>query len=342
MSAVIGLLGDIYLDRTHPGNPFDGVGVGSADFWFANLEAALTDAGDDVRQRRAWTSGAFKMRPAVSAHLKDLTAVSVANNHALDYGHDAYRASLAALDDAGVGHAGGGENAAAARSPLYCHGNGMTVAFLAYTCLYQDGWQASEDSPGMATVKVHTTYEAPLRVFEQPGWPPIVHTYVDFGDRNLLAAEIAAARTGADFVLVSFHWGLSTGTRAVVEYQEELGRIAVDSGADAVFGHHPHSLQPMLVHKRKPVFLSLGNIVFDYDKAWRGDNATAAVRLYVEERGVCRVGITPLVRDTLSNPVLADSAEASRRIVERILPAPLDEQLEQSWSGSECLVSLLA
>jgi poly-gamma-glutamate capsule biosynthesis protein CapA/YwtB (metallophosphatase superfamily) len=342
MSAVIGLLGDIYLDRGYPGNPFDNVDLGSGDFWFANLEAALTDAGGDLRQRRAWTSGAFKMHPTVVAHLKDLTAVSVANNHALDYGHDAYRTSLVALDDAGIGHAGGGENAAAARSPLYCRSNGMTVAFLAYTCLYQDGWQASEDSPGMATVKVHTTYEAPLRVFEQPGWPPIVHTYVDSGDRDLLAGEIAAARTGADFVLVSFHWGLSTGTRAVVKYQEELGRIAVDSGADAVFGHHPHSLQPMLVHKNKPVFLSLGNIVFDYDNAWRGDNATAAIRLYVEDRGVCRVGITPLVRDTLSNPVRADAGEASRRIVERILPAPLGKDLELSWSRSGCLVSLLA
>lgn len=339
MTLTIGLLGDVYLDRDGAADPFRMVGLDRGDFWFANLEAPISEAADDARAHRAWTTSAFQMRPAVVSHLTGITAMSVANNHALDYGPDAYCGSIKLLNDAGIGHAGGGRNVAEARRPLVRSKEGRSVAFLAYTCLYQDGWAATESQAGMATVRVHTTYEAPLRVFEQPGWPPTVHTFVDLEDRAVVEDEIRSARDTADIVVASFHWGLSTGARSVVEYQLELGRLAIDAGADAVFGHHPHTLQPLIIHRGRPIFLSLGNIVFDYDKAWRGDPDTVAARLYFEDAGLTRIGITPLQRDEHSDPVPA-APDERQRIIDRLIPAPSGEQFEHIWHDEECIVTM--
>jgi poly-gamma-glutamate capsule biosynthesis protein CapA/YwtB (metallophosphatase superfamily) len=340
MSVVIGLLGDIYVDRAGPDHqPFREVDLATGDFWFANLEAPITSAGPASRAKRSWTDNGFKMEPEVVDQLRGLSALSIANNHALDYGHDAYVETIAVLDGAGIGHAGGGPDRTSARAPWFGEKNGVKVALLAYTCVYQEGWQASDTRPGMATVKVHTTYEAPLRVFEQPGWPPIVHTFADPADRDVMQREILEARASADFVVVSFHWGLSMGERAVVDYQGALGRLAIDSGADAVFGHHPHTIQPVMFHVGKPIFLSLGNIVFDYDKAWRGDPATAAVRLYVDDGKLVRIGITPLVRDAGSNPTRPADEAVAHAIVDRILVGA-GQKLAATWTGPECVLSL--
>jgi len=321
---VVGLLGDLYLEHARQSGAFADIELPSANFWFANLEAPFTSARDESRQHREWASGGgFKMDPSLANEIRGLTAVSVANNHALDFGIDAYIECLSILDSCGIGHAGGGGDAAEARRPAVFVNEGRSVAFLAYTCLYQDGWSAEASRPGMATIKVHTSYEAPLRVFEQPGFPPIVHTHVDDRDAERVVREIQAARDLADLVIVSIHWGLSAGDRPVVEYQVNLGRAVIDAGADAVFGHHPHVLQPLIVHQNKPIFLSLGNIVFDYDKAWRGSNVTASVKLEFGENGLERAIIQPLQRDQSGNTVRCDPQGADL-VVEKLFPDSLD------------------
>lgn len=311
VGCTIGLLGDTYFAHSHSGEALAALGIRPDELWFANLEAPFSSTGYEHRQRRAWPSGGgFKMDPALAEELRALNAVSIANNHALDFGRAAYLECIGVLDGEGIGHAGGGADFVSARAPYVIENDSVRVAFLAYTCLFQEGWSASDDTPGMSTIRVHTSYEAPLRVFEQPGWPPTVRTSVDTHDEALVRREVSDAKTGADIVVVSVHWGLSTGERPVLEYQEALGRLIVDAGADVVFGHHPHALQPLIVHNAKPIFLSLGNIVFDYDKAWRGSNVTAAVRLHFESQGLDRIEIMPLQRDEHSNPVLCDPASA--------------------------------
>jgi poly-gamma-glutamate capsule biosynthesis protein CapA/YwtB (metallophosphatase superfamily) len=311
VGCTIGLLGDTYLAHSRSGDALAALGIRPGELWFANLEAPFSSAGDEHRQHRAWPSGGgFKMEPALAKELGALTAVSIANNHALDFGTDAYLECIDVLEREGIGHAGGGVDLTSARAPYIVERGGVTVAFLAYTCLYQDGWAATDGSPGMSTIRVHTSYEAPLRVFEQPGWPPTVRTNVDETDQALIRREVSDAKVRADIVVVSVHWGLSTGERAVLEYQEALGRLVIDAGADVVFGHHPHALQPLIVHNAKPIFLSLGNIVFDYDKAWRGSNVTAAVRLHFESNVLDHIAVTPLRRDENSNPVSCDATSA--------------------------------
>lgn len=65
-----------------------------------------------------------------------------------------------------------------------------------------------------------------------------------------------------NYVVVNIHWG--TEYKLVqTKTQESIGHALVDSGADVVFGHHPHVTQPVEVYKGKVIFYSLGNFVFD-------------------------------------------------------------------------------
>jgi poly-gamma-glutamate synthesis protein (capsule biosynthesis protein) len=66
---------------------------------------------------------------------------------------------------------------------------------------------------------------------------------------------------GADVVIVSLHWG-DERHYAPNEYQQRMGRLAIDSGADVVFGHHPHVLQPLEFYNGGLIMYSMGNFSF--------------------------------------------------------------------------------
>ncbi len=65
-----------------------------------------------------------------------------------------------------------------------------------------------------------------------------------------------------DYVIVNIHWGTEYELKEN-SIQREIAHKLIDSGADVVFGHHPHVIEPMEVYKNGVVFYSLGNFVFD-------------------------------------------------------------------------------
>ena len=81
-------------------------------------------------------------------------------------------------------------------------------------------------------------------------------------DRDRAAEAIAEARRQASFVLVYMHWG-DENVAAVSERQRELARWLIDHGADAIAGSHPHCIQSFDSYHGRPIFYSLGNLVFD-------------------------------------------------------------------------------
>jgi len=66
---------------------------------------------------------------------------------------------------------------------------------------------------------------------------------------------------GADLIIFTFHWGIEA-TYKQTEKQEEVGRFAIDNGADLVIGHHPHRIQGIENYKGKYIVYSLSNFVF--------------------------------------------------------------------------------
>jgi len=110
--------------------------------------------------------------------------------------------------------------------------NGLKVAILAYSMTLPENFFAGPGKAGTA-----------------------------FGHEAHVRADVMAARERADIVLVSFHWG-QEGKTTLRDYQTQLGHIAIDAGAHAVIGHHPHILQGIEHYKNGIILYSLGNFTF--------------------------------------------------------------------------------
>ena len=83
--------------------------------------------------------------------------------------------------------------------------------------------------------------------------------------------------------------GVSLGYGRVIGYQKELGRAAIDAGADLVMGHHPHCLLGMEIYKGKLICYSLGNFVFDGIRAAHFGQETLIVKAYVRDKQIERL-----------------------------------------------------
>lgn len=78
----------------------------------------------------------------------------------------------------------------------------------------------------------------------------------------LIQERIQTLRTaGCDVVIVSLHWGRETYMTPNIG-QTQYAANVIDMGADVVWGHHPHVLQPVQFYKGKPVLFSTGNFIF--------------------------------------------------------------------------------
>jgi poly-gamma-glutamate synthesis protein (capsule biosynthesis protein) len=88
---------------------------------------------------------------------------------------------------------------------------------------------------------------------------PIVVTWADHKSLQIFRDDIAELKTKCDIVVASCHWGLE---RDVLEYMQDIGRAAIDAGADVVFGHGPHYSLPIEVYKGKPIYYGVGSFSF--------------------------------------------------------------------------------
>jgi poly-gamma-glutamate synthesis protein (capsule biosynthesis protein) len=201
-----------------------------ADVMFGNLESVVSDRGGT-----AGCTYCFRADPRVIEGLTGagFDVLSVANNHAFDYGRDAFADSLARLEAAGIVPVGGGITAARAREPAVFTVGDTSIAYLAYTDLLPAAACAVEGNPG-----------------------------VNCADAGRMADEITKADAMADLVVVSFHTGTEYGPVHDLR-QERIYRAAVDAGADVVIGHHPHVIQDTERYRDGVIFYSLGNFIFD-------------------------------------------------------------------------------
>ncbi|MBO4470835.1 MAG: CapA family protein [Clostridia bacterium] len=76
-----------------------------------------------------------------------------------------------------------------------------------------------------------------------------------------VAADIAATKQKYPIVIVSFHWGIEKYYYPT-DNQKKMGRLAVDSGADLVIGHHSHRMNPIEEYNGVYICYSLGNFCF--------------------------------------------------------------------------------
>lgn len=249
-----------------------------ADLSIGNLECVVATKGKAVEKN--WT---FRAHPEVLKTLgKHFHAVSLANNHTGDFGHDAFLEQLGLLKENKIGYFGGGKDNREARLPLILERKGIRIALLGYND-YQP------------------------RFFEAgPTWPGVA-----WAVEEQMVADIENARKAhkADIVIPFLHWGWEEYSKPN-RRQKQLARALIDAGADLVVGAHPHIVQGAEIYRDKPIIYSLGNCVFggftsrklrigwflsvDFTKS--GMENWRTIPLLLDERG------TPRVLPTLATP----------------------------------------
>ena len=254
-------VGDIRVDRDDPDSLMKFVApvLNSADITFGQLEASYSTRG----QLGVTFAPGFQADPknVPSIARAGIKVMSVASNHSVDCGHDAFLDTIKHLTHSGIKVIGGGKNIAEARTPAIFDIKGNKIAVSAYNAILQPGYEARENRPGMAPLRVKTFYE---QVDWQPGTPAKVWTIADPDDVDALLYDVKKAKEKADLLFVNIHWGVHYMVGHLAMYQLDIGHKVIDAGADVLLGHHAHNLGPIEMYKGKPIFYSLGNFAFDY------------------------------------------------------------------------------
>jgi poly-gamma-glutamate capsule biosynthesis protein CapA/YwtB (metallophosphatase superfamily) len=312
------LTGDINLMNVDdPAVPFARVqdDFHAADIVFSNLECCLYDPphGHAVEHEGFFAS---PLIGGEALHSAGIAAVGIANN--VNYGDAAITTSIARLDHLGIPHTGAGANVAAARAPVIVERNGVRYGFLQRSSVYwPTNHEAGANSAGIAVIRAHTAYQVPMHKtrreippMNRPGIPPVIITWADPDYLRAFTDDIAALRPAVDILVASCHWGLH---KEVLAYMREIGRAAIDAGADLVIGHGPHYSLPIEVHRGKPIFYGLGSFSFHTGHGGRqhGNWIGMMVRATIADRRITSVGFQ-LVRHNDRNETvpcrLADEA----------------------------------
>lgn len=230
------------------------------DFIFANMESPITKRGVPVTDKPY----VFRVKPDDAVCLRDLKidAVSIANNHLMDYNAEGMEDTIDTLDTLNIRHTGGGKNLTEARRPAILEYGDTNIIILAYCNRPPEDYYATDTKPGIA----------PL-------------------DLALIREDIESYKLPNNIVVVSLHWGIEQ-THEPQRSQVAEAHAIIDAGADAIIGHHPHWPQGIELYRGKPVIYSLGNFINGYINPIERDNI--AVGFYYYGNTLELVKIVPL------------------------------------------------
>ncbi len=252
----------------------------TGDIFMVNNEFAYSDRGTPT----AGKMYTFRAKPENIGLLNEMGVdiVSLANNHAYDYGPEALSDTIDILNEAKIPFVGAGKDIEEAKRPVYFKANGLTIAYVSATQIERtqnpDTKEATENSPGV------------LRTL----------------DPTLFLEAIANARENSDFVVVYVHWG-SENTDLVEASQRELAQKYVEVGADLIIGDHSHCLQGIDYIGEVPVFYSMGNFWFNSKTV---DTGLTKVTLNNEGK-IQGIRFIPCIQQACKTRI-ADAAEKQR------------------------------
>jgi poly-gamma-glutamate synthesis protein (capsule biosynthesis protein) len=285
---VVSGTGDVNLDptfvRTFPRTGYEDAwtGLGGAfladDLTIVNLECAPSELG--TPWDKPWTFRCdTDALPSMAAAGVDVA--NLANNHSMDFGFEAMLDGMDNLRTVGIAPVGTGADITEASTPYVVEIGGWTVAVIGSGGVNPEtgSWLALDDRPGM--------------------------THGD--DTASIADAIHAAKQVADVVLVTAHWG-EQGTSTPRTVERRQAEAWIDAGADGIFGHHQHVLQPLEFYKGRPIAWGLGNFVWQaYPPA---STRTAIAQFVFEPDGRVGACLVPVVIERPGHPVVQDPTAA--------------------------------
>lgn len=230
-----------------------------ADVRLCNLECALSDGGVpwSATPKVFHFRSATKNRATLTA--AHIDAVSLANNHVLDFGSEGLFHTIETLNKAGIRWAGAGATLDEASAPAIWETRGTTIGLLAFTD-NEPAWAATAEHPGV--------WYVPLALQE---WRA-----------KRLLETVRRTKERVNLLIVSAHWGPNWGSLLPAEHPP-FAHALIDAGADVIFGHSSHVVRGIEVYHKKPILYCAGNFLDDYavDEEERHDRSCLFVVEYV-------------------------------------------------------------
>jgi len=260
-----------------------------------------------------------------------INLVSLANNHAFDFGTEGLKETLSILRRSGITYAGGGNNLQAARRHSTKTFGRTRFSLLSFNS--SERAASSESDPTIATIR------APSVLIEtEDGVAKAVKAPLE-QDVKAMEDAIRLAKTYTDIVMVHFHLHWVSHSRAypipdsVPPNQHPVLYRAIEAGADIIIGNGPHVLRGIEIYKGKPIFYSLGNFVYQYKTSeippviWTRDQQqdireefeTVVPRLTIRDKKIVKIELIPCTLEMTGprtgSPKLADDGRA-REIIQ--------------------------
>ncbi|MEV7599287.1 CapA family protein [Kitasatospora sp. NPDC089797] len=259
--------------------------LADADLSVLNLETAITGRG--APEPKTYT---FRTTPKALSVLKDsgVDVVSMANNHAVDFGADGLTDTLAAKDSSPVPVVGVGHNAKEAYAPYVTTVRGVKVAVVAASQvedLTNQKWRAGANKPGIASAL----------------------------DVPALVSAVQAAKQQAPVVIVYLHWG-EEGKACPTGPQTAVAKKLAAVGASAVVGTHAHTMVGSGMLGSTYVGYGFGNFLWYGTSNYPFSNETGVTTLTLAADGkVTGEAFAPAAIDDkgIPQPVTGAAAEAA-------------------------------
>lgn len=258
--------------------------LGDADVTVVNLETAITGRGRPEPKKYHFRTSP-KALDALDAAGVDV--VSMANNHAVDYGADGLADTLAAQEKSPVPVIGIGRDAKQAFAPARLDVRGTKVAVLAATQVPDHtvaAWPAGRTSPGVASAR----------------------------DPDRLVRAVRRAAKVDDVVVVYLHYGTERVACPTGE-QREIAAELTEAGADVVVGAHAHVLLGAGWRGSSYVSYGLGNFVW-YSPNSHAEASSGVLRVTVAAGKPIKADLAPTLtgRDGLPRPLAGADARKAR------------------------------
>jgi poly-gamma-glutamate capsule biosynthesis protein CapA/YwtB (metallophosphatase superfamily) len=254
---------------------------GASDLAMVNLETAVTDRGTPEPKQFHFRAPATAFEAILAA---GIDVVTMANNHALDYGRVGLDDALGSAKAAGMPVVGIGKNAAEAYAPFVTSVKGVKIAFLGMSQVSElsGSWAAKDDRSGIAMA---------------------------FNTTKAVAA-VKAAASKADVVVVYMHWGQEYNQCPTAQMKTFAKKIA-DAGATMIIGTHAHVLQGGGWLGSTFVEYGLSNFLWWYNDA--GSNDTGVMRVTLRGDKITKTEFLPAYIDRKTGqPIPSTGAEADR------------------------------
>lgn len=302
------LAGDAMLYHISPKkNPLAAVSriTSASDVFIINLEIPLTASGTPTvrktpEQVKAKQQFILKADPAHIKHLvaAGVDAVSLGNNHTMDYGIEGLLEETDLLRKNGIAYCGAGLNLAQATQPCFLKsGRSPKIGMVSFLAFIGDKhrWMNTPATSKSAGVAV----------------PPFGSS-INKDAKAKMKKIVAGAKSRSEFVIVALHGGIERQS-VPTAYQVSLARGFIEAGADVVVGHHPHVLQGAELYRGKPILYSTGNLVNSLP------GTTALFHLRYEGSRLVKVALTPCtIAKGATAPMKSQKAKLALRAFENL------------------------